>query len=88
MHRLARKLTHRHGMGGKILSSHENMINQRFASLFHHEKMKLLDAIERDIRSELEKIHTDPHWADYHRYNALVSQRILFRLNPVKRLNT
>lgn len=44
-------------------------MEKQIESLFLHQKEAMLTALRRDMRSELQRVATDPEWADYHRLN-------------------
>jgi hypothetical protein len=46
----------------------------------------LMEALRRDIRSELGKSVSDPAWADWHRSNARKAVRILEAINPKRQV--
>jgi hypothetical protein len=57
-------------------------MNDRFGTLFAHERSALLAALRRDLRKETEKsMHNDDHH-HFHAMNARLTLRLLEVLNP------
>lgn len=57
-------------------------MNDKFASLFDHEKDALLASLRRDARSELLKAQANKTFAAFHMTNYYAVVRILECLNP------
>jgi len=55
-------------------------MENRIRSLFPHEQAALVDALRRDISSEMEKAMMGGEWSDYHHRNVKIVTRILRHL--------
>lgn len=60
---------------------------RRLQELYDFELEYLVQALRRDLRSERERVVTDPTWADSHRMNMRHAIHLLEILNP-KTLST
>jgi len=52
------------------------------STLFTHERRALAEALHRDECRELVRAQTDPKWADWHKYNARLTRRLLDLIEP------
>lgn len=51
-------------------------MQNKLGNLFPFEQKALVEALQRDIRNEMDKALTDPEWADFHQLNAYTIRRI------------
>lgn len=51
-------------------------MQNELSNLLPFEQRALLEALQRDIRNEMDKALTDPEWADFHLLNAYRVRRI------------
>lgn len=54
----------------------------RTVELNGYEIADVVDALRRDMRAELDRVITEPQWADDHAYNARRDKALLEQLNP------
>ena len=55
--------------------------------LYDFELDYIVQAIRRDLRSETDRITSDPYWAEMHKFNVRHATRMLELLNPKSRAN-
>jgi hypothetical protein len=67
-----------------VIGLKENMVIQRFALLYAHERNDLLGALRRDLRAAQQLSEIYPQHADYHLLNYRRTLRLLEVLNPRK----
>lgn len=52
-------------------------MQQLISVLFQHELCALKDALQRDECRELQRVASNPEWAEWHRQNARLSRRLI-----------
>jgi hypothetical protein len=57
-------------------------MNPNLNELYPHEFEALLEALRRDMRTQLDLSQNDQKWATWHKMNARLDQRLLQTLNP------
>lgn len=61
-------------------------VKHNLVKLLPDEFESLMEALRRDLRSELCKSESDPAWADWHRSNVRKAIRILEAINPKRQV--
>jgi hypothetical protein len=62
------------------------MMKSSLDQLHPHEFEALLEALRRDMRAESNLSRRDQKWADWHKMNAWLDQKLLEALNPKRSL--
>ena len=51
-------------------------MSEKLSQLFSYERAAVIEALYRDMRNELDRVHTDVEFSAIHRYNAFLLWRI------------